>query len=233
MIRKFLLTAMVLSLAFLGTAQNAQAEVILTFGQDGGGNTISATVDDAAGTTTITADQVAITVTQIAAGITVPFDAFLTLTATSTGDAMIVDVLGSDFVVQSFSGTFTITENADGTGTNYLSGDFTDAVFGPDGGAALTLSAAMPPETVNFTSDVMTDLGDPKGLSLSFANVTPAVHIVTTTGGDTLGEFTSSISGTFSAEVTIIPEPATMALLLTGLPLAAGAIYRRRKMAKA
>ena len=49
--------------------------------------------------------------------------------------------------------------------------------------------------------------------SLSFANVEPGIHI----DGATLGSFASSVSGTFSATPTAAPEPASLALLGTGL----------------
>ena len=54
------------------------------------------------------------------------------------------------------------------------------------------------------------ELSQTRPLSLSFANVTPAAAV---TGEMTLGAFTSSVSGNFSAA----PEPASLVLLGIGV----------------
>lgn len=98
----------------------------------------------------------------------VPASAFYNFTATSVGAAGSTPVPN-----QIFSGSFEITSGANATGTNYLSGTFTDITLANDTSAILSASA--PPNTVSFTSDVITVLGLPRAISLSFSNVSPGV----------------------------------------------------------
>src|SRR5690242_21115132 len=200
-------------------AATASATTILTFGQTGSTNTITGTTNGT--TSTITGTNVAITVTQIDAGIATPFSAFLNLSATSTAPATTL----SGNVTQNFSGTFSITSGAGGTGTNFLSGSFSDTVFGAASGASLTLSVSQPPDSVSFNSNVIAagELGLTRAISLSFANVTPGVNI----SNGSPGSFSSSVSGTFSANVGRVPEPATLALLGSGLLLFVSRRHRR------
>ena len=98
-----------------------------------------------------------------------------------------------------------------GGGTNLLSGTFTDLAFGAGQGGALASGA--PPDTITFTSSVITDLLPPSAIGLAFANVTPGFTMV----GNSIGSFTSSVSGTFSANVVETSEPATLAILGLGI----------------
>jgi PEP-CTERM motif-containing protein len=209
-----------LAAAAMLAAGAASATVILTFGQNDTANTITGT--DTAGTTTITGTDVSISVTQIDAALLTPFDALFSLSATSTGAATLV----GGFVVQDYSGSFCITSLAGCGGINYLSGTFTDATFGA--GASLTMSAAQPPNSLVFTSDVISPLNLGRGMAFSFANVTPGVHIAP---DESLASFTSSVSGTLSANEVILesPEPATLGLL--GIALAAFGFAQRRRRA--
>lgn len=215
--RKFPILAVVAfgALAWVSTANATQ---ILAFGQTSQSNTINAAVNGSLTQTTITGTDVAISITQIQGAS--PASAYLDLTATSTGSASTV---GGD-IIQTYSGSFSITSGLGDTGTNYLSGTFTDAIFGS--GTGLTLTASDPSETISFTSDVITDLSDPTAISLSFTNVTPPVFI----DGTTLGPFSSSITGTFSGSATPVPEPASLSLFGAAL-IGFGLIRRRGKSA--
>jgi hypothetical protein len=201
----------------LGAAQGADAAVILTFGQTLDGATITAT--RVGNSTTITGDDILVTVTQIA-GPPGDVDAYFSLSATSVGDAI---PLPGNNVLQSYSGTFSITSLMGGGGTNYLSGTFVDAVFGS--GGALTMSASQPPGMVDFTSDVIVSLLEPKALSFSFADVSPLASIE----DESIDSFTSSVSGTLSGTAPPdVPEPMTMTLLGIGLMGSAFVARRRR-----
>ena len=209
--KKRLLALLVLA-AF---ALPVSAEVILTFGQNLRGDTIVATDD---GTTTeITGTDIAVTVTEIEAGVITPFQALLDLDATSVGVANI-GVLG---VSERFDGTFSIESALCGAG-NCLSGSFIGATFGFLDGASLTMSSAMPPSTLIFSSDIINDLITPRGMSFSFANVNPSVAV----NGTTIRGFNSSVSGTFSAAA--VPEPGPLALLGAGI-FGLAFVLRRRK----
>ena len=84
--KKLALALAFASLVTLGAAKSADATVILSFGQNGNVNTITST-NNGAGATTIAGTNIAVTVTQIDAGVVTPFAAFLTLSANSTGAA--------------------------------------------------------------------------------------------------------------------------------------------------
>ena len=210
--------ALTLAMAGLVSAGTAHANTILTFGQSSGSNTITGT--QAAGTTTITGTNVGVVITQIDAAVVTPLAAFLNLTMTSVAPAVVT----SGNVSQRYTGTFTITSGAGGSGTNYLSGNFTDSTFGAVGGAGLTVQAAQPPDTVSFTSGVISTLNVARNISLSLTNVTPFVNVT----NSSIGSFTASIGGNFSANNVVVPEPATLMLLGTAL---AGLAIRRRRSA--
>lgn len=228
--KRILLKACVSAVAvvggLVGTAAPAGAATILVFGQNGATSTITGTNDNL-GTTTISGLNVAVTLTALENG-ALGTQAFLTLNASSTNAA----VLGANNNInQAFKGTFAITSGLGGTGTNYLSGSFNDAVFGSGSGLVLQASSGTPPDVVNYSSSVITSLGSPRDISLSFTNVTPPVTIV----NGSLSSFSASVAGNFSAAPTTpVPAPAGVVLALAALPgLGLGAWFRRKAAANA
>ena len=191
----------------------ANAVTVLTFGQSSSNQAITATENGAQTATTLSATDVPIGITQIENGVAV--NAFFDLSAASDGAS--VPILGG--FAQKFSGSFSITSATGGGGTNFLSGSFTDVTFGTGPGGALSVGA--PPDALSFTSDVITTLSLPAAIGLGFANVLPEFTQV----GSSIGSFTSSVSGTFSASEA--PEPLGLAVLGVGLLGLTAVRYRR------
>ena len=197
----------------IAAAAPASAAVILTFGQTAG-TPIDAVANAAGTSTTITATNAPVSITELLGG--APSPAFFDLNIASVDAATPIGGGGS----QHYSGSFSITSAAGDSGTNFLSGTFSDIVLGV--GPSGVLAAGAPPDTIGLTSDVIKLLAPPSAIALSFAGLTPAFSI----DNATIASFTSSVSGTFSASA--VPEPATVGLLGIGL-LGLGMVRRRHR----
>jgi PEP-CTERM motif len=216
-----ILTAALLLVAALPSP--GYAESILLFG--GSPGAITAVGDATTGVTTIDSagGSTGVTITSIG-GVSETISAFLNLAATSSGTA----ADNGGVIQQNFNGTFAITQNANGTGINYLSGSFSGLTFGFGGGSVATLTASDPPSTVTFTSSFSPSLplDTPRGASFTFSNVSPALGIVGTDSHETIASFTAQGSGTFSAAV---PEPSSLTLAGIGVLGLVGIGLRQRK----
>lgn len=209
--------ALLLATCAILVAVPTHAAPSITFGQTSGANTITA-ANDANGTTW-TDSGIAVSITEIDAGIATPLPAFLSITATSEqpGATTIGGLIG-----EHFNGQFAITQNANGTGTNYLSGVYNDAAVTVAGSTAIGVFA----NQALFTSDVITVLDLPRSVSFALTNVTPPVSLASCSGctsGQTIAGFTASIAGNASANV---PEPWPVAIFGVGL-LGLAAVKRR------
>jgi len=225
-----LVAASAAALLFLAAqALPAHAESILNFGLNNS-NSITATANGAGTSTTITTTGSTPTSGYQKVGITLlngtaespSVTAYLYLSATSVDP--VTSFHGS--LYQDYDGTFAITKNADGTGTNYLSGTFTNFSFdsqlsGLNNGTQATLSATDPTANITFTSSVISALNPPSAASFTFSNLDP-LHQT----GTTIANFIASGSGTFSGTV---PEPSTLALAGFGALGLIGYGLRRRK----
>ncbi|MCW8088411.1 hypothetical protein [Sabulicella glaciei] len=217
--------------AFVGLSAIAQAApiTIITWAQNATGNTVTATANGGNTQTSLTGNDVAITVSGYEDGVPTPFQAFLNLNANSTGSASLV---GGDDIRQAFAGSFTITSGMGGSGINYLSGSFSDIalggsrIAGPAEGFQVSLIASDPPGTVNLTSDriAAANLQDPSAIGFTFTALTQAFNIC----GSTVCSFTASVSGNASASQVAVPAPAGLAFLGLGL---LGLAAVRRKVA--
>jgi hypothetical protein len=217
-----MLRHLLLAAALLLGAAPAYADVIITFGQSGGGNTITGVAGPTG--TFWGGNDIPITITQIAPnGPVTPIAAFLDVSASSISGAQTLGTL----VAQHFTGGFTINANAAGTGTNYLAGSFSDGALTRNGATGIAVFAA----DGLFNSDVILALSDPLSINFALTNVTPPVSLLACTNtnpgcdtGQTINSFTAAIAGDASAT---IPEPASLALF--GASLLGLGVLRRRK----
>ena len=209
------MTTAALADAALGFGSSAHASTtLITFGQTSSSNVVVAT--GGVGSTTIDITDALANITQIFGGSPVN-GVFVDLTATSLGAATSI----GPTVLKYFAGTFCVASGAGCTGTDYLSGSFTDAALGV--GNQLSIIVGSPPNALTLISDVIPAdaLGSPSALGFTFTNVSPAVHI----GIWTVASFTASFSGNASASP--VPEPSTWGMMLAGFAGLGYAAFRR------
>jgi len=216
--RKLLLATTLVGLPFLP----AHAVQILNDGQTSGSNTVIATENASMTATTISIVDAVVSIAQIDATpvILTPLNAFVDLTATSIDAATGV---GASGLLQHYSGTFSITSGAGGTGINYLSGSFTDAAFGLATGDQLSVNIANPPDTLVMSSAVGLPTAAPSSLTFALSNLVSSAPFTGGLQADTRGAtatiapFTASFTDTADANAVATPEPGSILLLTSGL----------------
>jgi hypothetical protein len=206
-----------LATALALASSNANAALIASFAQNPSATPTTIATDN--GTTTnidITNISTAVTAGEIIGNSDFSFHATSVSPATSL----------ATLVVQLFTGSFCFTSGDNCTGTNFLSGNFSDAAFGALGGPGLGVNVNNPPDTLVLTSSVLTasDLAAPSTFGLTFANLTPVLAI----DGSTIAAFTADFSGTVSSSAVATSEPAPLAILGIGLLGLGMVTYRKR-----
>jgi len=210
-------TVLLASAMALSLPLTANAIQIINAAQTSGSNTVTATADAAGTMTTISITDAASTIAQIFGGPS-GLPAFVDLNATSIDAATAV----GGALLQHYSGTFSITSGAGGTGVDYLSGTFTDAAFGLATGDQLSVNIAQPPDTLVLSSSFIpaSDLAAPNSLTFGFSNLASTAPF---SGGlqldnTTIAPFTASFVATADAAAVVpTPEPATLLIFGTAL----------------
>jgi hypothetical protein len=195
----------------------AQATLITSLAQESLNNTVTATDNGTVTNINIPAG----TLVTLGGGIFNVAGASFELSAASIDPA----VLFVGNIIQHYSGTFCVSSVA-GCGGNFLSGTFTDAAFGANGGPGLTVNVSNPPESLTLTSNVIpaSELVPPSSFNLTFVNLAPLLHL----DGTTIGAFTASFTGDVSASAVPAGEPMGLAVLGVGL-LGLGVVRARAR----
>lgn len=199
---------------FVALATPAYASVIVaTFGQTSQNDTVVAT-NPTTSTTHIGITNAVVDLTQFLNGPLSGLD--FNLSADSIDQA--TTLAGS--AIQHFNGNFCISTGPLCTGTDVLSGVFSDAAFGALTGPGLVVNVNNPPDTLTLSSAVLSpsQLLAPSSFGLTFTSLTPGLSL---TGPDashqTISAFDAGFSGNVSASPLAVPEPGGLAVLGIGI----------------
>ncbi len=168
------------------------------------------------------------------AGNTTFVDGTLTFNATGNTSATVV---GDNVVADFANGFFSLTANSaftflGNTGTNVLSASFTNGTLtGILDGLSPTFTASIPVSA--FTGVTSTFFTDPMqqltNFSIGMSDANPTVSVV----NGQLQSFTAASVGTFgSGPASVVPEPATWAMMIIGFGLVGSAMRRRSPVAR-
>ena len=207
------------SVALLGiSASAANATLIAAFAQNPSATPTVHATDN--GTTTNIMVNSASTIISAGAEGVIPA-AFFSLNATSVDSVLTVGTA----LIQHYSGNFCFSSLAGCSGTNLLSGVFTDAAFGQGGGPGLNVNVNNPPDSLTLSSGVLPSsvLGAPSTFNLTFADLLPLLHV----DGSTIAGFAGDFSGTISSSIAA-SEPAAIAILGLGMIGLGMVKYRKR-----
>lgn len=224
-------------LASLLLCSESKATLVLDFGQFNASNTPVALNNGGAGSSTLTATDVAVTISTYG-GLPSATPAFETLNATSVGAAS--TVAGQD--VQAFNGSVSFFSGLGKTGIDYMTATFTNMTFaaslsGQGGHFTAALEASTPPPSaLVFTTSGPPNalpanlLGTPRSMTLSFSGLTAPLAIFNGSLGAS-GTTSMSNAGDMNAFPVVIPEPSTLAIAgIGGLGLIGYGLRRRRTL---
>ncbi len=236
--RRFLAPALALAAVAVATSAQAQTTAApVTFAQftqaAGTGNAFTFTDNDASGTLTAST-QVNFEFLILGGGL--PLDrqrATLSLTSSTTAPAVTVPTTNGVNVEQPFNGglTLSIIRNSDGanlltatTNTATLGGELTSRSAGLQASNNAGDNLVFTSQFINFSQSQQ------RALSLAFTSlITAGTGAGLTLTGRLVDSFTAAGAGSFSADINVIPEPASMVMMGLGLAAIPGLVIARRK----
>lgn len=128
----------------------------------------------------------------------------------------------------------TLTSGMNGTGTNFLTmiftGDITGFLGGPGGSLLGADNNASNPRVVTYTSDFGTFVPPGNSYNLALQDITPALSIG---AGGFLNSSVANVTGQFSANFVVVPEPSSIVLCGLGIIAVVGRTAGRKRLAKA